>query len=119
MESAVKILSGRKAEDIKAIDIAGISIIADYFLIASGGSTTQVHSLAEELEFKLSQAGTEPLRVEGTQSSTWIILDYGSVVIHVFHRDTRQFYNLERLWADGRKIDLTGLTDGGGDEDKQ
>ena len=113
LKEAVKILNGRKAEDIKAIDIAGISILADYFLIASGSSTTQVRALAEELEFKLSEIGVEPLRVEGMQSSTWIILDYGSVVIHIFHRDTRSSHNLERLWADGREVELSKVADGG------
>ena len=110
LKKAVLVLGGRKAEDIKAIDIAGVSIIADYFLLASGTSNTQVRSLAEELEFKLSQEGITPLRVEGMQTATWIILDYGSVVMHIFHKDTRQFYNLERLWADGRDIDLSEVT---------
>lgn len=109
LKKAVAILSGRKAEDLQAIDITGVSIIADYFLIASGTSNTQVRTLAEELEFKLSQEGINPLRVEGAQTATWIILDYGFVVIHVFHRETRQFYNLERLWADGRTVDLEAL----------
>lgn len=109
MTRAAAILGGRKAEDIKAIDIGGVSIIADYFLLASGSSSTQVRTLAEEVEFRLSQAGVEPLRVEGAQSATWVILDYGSVIIHVFHRDTRKFYNLEHLWADGREIELEGL----------
>lgn len=111
LAKAVQILGKRKAEDIKAIDIGGISIIADYFLIASGGSSTQVRSLAEELEDKLSQAGVNPLRVEGAQTATWIILDYGSVVIHVFYRETRRFYNLERLWADGKEVELPALPD--------
>lgn len=111
LDSAVKILNNKKAEDTKAIDIAGVSIIADYFLITSGNSTAQVRALAEELEYKLSQQGVEPLRIEGLQTATWIILDYGSVVIHIFHRDTRQFYNLERLWADGREIELPSSED--------
>lgn len=101
---AAKILNGKKAEDLLAIDISGLSILADYFLIASGNSSTQVKALAEEIEFKMSQQGVEPRHVEGVQSGTWIILDYGSLVVHVFHRETRAFYNLERLWADGRKI---------------
>jgi ribosome-associated protein len=113
LTKAVQILGAKKAEDIKAIDIGGISIIADYFLLASGGSSTQVRALAEELEFKLSQEGVEPLRVEGAQSATWIILDYGSVIIHVFHRETRNFYNLEHLWADGKFIDFPELSNGG------
>ena len=103
------ILGGKKAEDIAAIDIADISTLADYFLLCSGNSTTQVKSLAEELEFKLSQQGIQPHRIEGAQTASWIILDYGEVVIHVFHRETRQFYNLERLWADGKSIDLSEL----------
>jgi ribosome-associated protein len=94
---------------VRAIDIEGVSIIADYFLLASGTSSTQVKALAEEIEAKLSEAGVEPLRIEGASTATWIILDYGSVVIHVFHRDTRSFYNLERLWADGRSIELSEL----------
>lgn len=109
LKKAAQILDGRKAEDVKAIDIAGVSILADYFLLASGGSSTQVRSLAEELEFRLSEAGVEPQRVEGMQTASWVVLDYGSVVIHVFHRDTRTFYNLERLWADGRVIELAEL----------
>jgi ribosome-associated protein len=109
LDAAVRILGGKKAEDVAAIDIANISSLADYFLLCSGGSTTQVKSLAEELEFKLSEQGVNPRRIEGAQSASWIILDYGEVVIHVFHRETRQFYNLERLWADGKFIDLGGL----------
>lgn len=110
LTKAVQILGNRKAEDIKAMDIRGVSIIADYFLIASGNSSTQVHSLAEELEYKLSQEGIEPLRVEGMQSATWVILDYGSVIIHVFHRETRQFYNLEHLWADAKQVELPEIS---------
>lgn len=117
LEKAVKVLGTRKAEDVCALDIRGISIIADYFLIASGNSSTQVRSLAEEIEFKLTEAGVEPLRVEGTQSSTWIILDYGSVIIHVFMRDTREFYNIEHLWADAKPVDLSAYADDG-EEDK-
>jgi ribosome-associated protein len=109
LDAAVTILGGKKAEDIVAIDIANISVLADYFLLCSGSSTTQVKSLAEELEFKLSQQGIQPRRIEGAQTASWIILDYADVVIHVFHRETRQFYNLERLWADGQTIDLTEL----------
>lgn len=111
LKKAVQVLGTRKAEDVSALDIRGISIIADYFLIASGSSTTQVRSLAEEIEFKLTEAGVEPLRVEGTQSSTWIILDYGSVIIHVFMRDTREFYNIEHLWADAKPVDISAFAE--------
>lgn len=109
MDAAVKILGNKKAEDVTAIDIAGVSVLADYFLICSGTSSTQVKALAEELEDKLAQLGVTPRRTEGAQTASWIILDYGDVVMHIFHRETRQFYNLERLWADGKTIDITAL----------
>lgn len=106
MEKAVDTLSNRKAEDLTAIEIGNISIIADYFLLATGNSTTQVKSLAEEVEFQFSQIGIEPLRTEGMRSGTWAVLDYGGLVVHIFHRETREFYNLERLWADGERVDI-------------
>lgn len=101
---AAHVLDSKKAEDIRAIDIHGISIIADYFLIATGNSSTQVRALAEEVEERLSALGVNPRRVEGKQSATWVVLDYGDVIVHIFHRETRQFFNLERLWADGRAL---------------
>jgi ribosome-associated protein len=90
--------------DVMAIDIENVSVLARYFLLASGNSTTQVSALAEEIQAKLSEKGVEPLRVEGTRAAMWIVLDYGDLMIHIFHRETRQFYNLERLWADGKTI---------------
>lgn len=99
-------MSSRKAEDLTAIGIGNISIIADYFLLASGNSTTQVKSLADEVEYQFTQAGIEPLRVEGGRGATWIVLDYGGLVVHIFHKQTREFYNLEHLWADGERIDI-------------
>lgn len=108
--AAAGILDSKKAEDIVAIDIHGISIIADYFLIASGNSSTQVKALADELEEKLAVQGVTPRRVEGVQSATWVIMDYGDIIVHIFYRETRQFFNLERLWADGTPLDLAQLT---------
>lgn len=104
LKNAAAILDSKKAEEILAIDIHGISVIGDYFLIASGTSTTQVKALAEEIDFKLSELGVNPLRTEGAQSASWIILDYGDVIIHIFHKETREFFNLERLWADGKTM---------------
>lgn len=92
-----------------AIDISTVSSLADYFLLCSGTSTTHVKSLADELELKMSERGILPRRIEGASTATWIILDYGDLVIHIFHHETRQFYNLERLWADGVPIDLKDL----------
>jgi ribosome-associated protein len=109
VKKAAEILNSKKAEDIKAIEILGISVIGDYFLLASGTSTTQVKALADEVDFKLSELGITPLRTEGAQSATWIILDYGDIIIHIFHKETREFFNLERLWADGKTIGINEL----------
>lgn len=109
LKKAAEILNSKKAENIKAIEIRGISVIGDYFLLASGTSTTQVKALADELDFKLSELQVFPLRTEGVQSASWIILDYGDVIIHIFHKETRDFFNLERLWADGKTLGINDL----------
>lgn len=106
IETAVKALDDKKAKGITAMRITDLTILADYFLIASGTSTTQVKALAEEVEYKLSQAGIEPDHIEG-KSTAWILLDYGSVVVHIFLKDTREFYDLERLWSDAGRVDLS------------
>ncbi len=109
VEISVKALDSKRAEDIKVIGIRDLTVIADYFVIANGTSTTQTKALADEVEYKLKESGLMPLRIEGYQSANWIVLDYGSVVVHVFYKETRQFYNLERLWSDGEQIDITHL----------
>lgn len=107
----IKTLDTKKAEDIQAIKISDLTIIADYFIIANGMSSTQTRALADEVEFKMKQQGAEPLRVEGERGANWIIIDYGDVVVHVFYKETREHYNLERLWADGEHIDVTQFLD--------
>ena len=104
---AVKALDSKKAEDICVIGIKDLTIIADYFIIANGNSTTQTRSLADEVEFKLSEAGIKPKQVQGNNGSNWIVLDYSDIVIHIFYKETREFYNLERLWRDGENIDIS------------
>lgn len=101
---AVKAIDSKRGENIRIIKIDELTVIADYFIIANGGSTTQVKALADEVEFKLSEAGLEPRRTEGYQGANWIVLDYIDVVIHIFHKETRDFYDLERLWQDGTEI---------------
>lgn len=103
---AVKALDSKKAHDIKAIRIDDLTILADYFLIATGNSNTQVRALADEVDYKLSELGIEPNHIEG-KSSGWILLDYGSLVVHVFHKTDREFYDLERLWKDGNQVDIS------------
>ena len=109
MEAVVQILDSKKADDIRAIRIGDLTIIADYFVIAAGSSNTQVKMLADEVEYQLSQKGIKPHATEGYRSESWIVLDYSGVVVHVFLRETREFYNLERLWADGEQIDISHL----------
>ncbi len=109
--SAVKILDSKKAEDIRVIKIGDLTILADYFIIADGTSSTQTKALADEVEFRLKQQGREPKQVQGNNGSNWIILDYSDVVIHIFYKETRDFYNLERLWSDGEDMDISKYLD--------
>ncbi len=106
---AVKILNSKKALDLKVIGIKDISILADYFVFATGTSSTHVKSLADEVEFKLKELGTAPLHTEGFRSNSWVLLDYGSVIIHVFTAESRQFYDLDRLWQDGEAVDISTI----------
>lgn len=107
LETIVKALDSKRAEDIQAIKIGDLTIIADYFVIADGTSNIHTKALAEEVEFKMTQLGIEPSRTEGYQSQTWIVLDYGDIVVHVFYKETRDHYNLERLWSDGTAVDIS------------
>lgn len=107
IKTAVKALDSKRAEDIQVIGIGDLTIIADYFIIANGMSTTQTKALAEEVEFKLSQMGVEPNRTEGYQGQNWIVLDYGDIVVHIFYKETRNYYKLERLWSDGTPVDIS------------
>ena len=109
LKTMATILDSKKAQDIKAINISSLSILADYFLLATGTSTTQVKSLADEVEFKLKQQGIMPQRIEGYNSGSWILLDYGDVVVHVFLKDTRSFYSLEHLWVDAEQVGYDDL----------
>ena len=100
------ILDEKKAHDIKIINVNKKTIIADYFVIAGGSSRTQVNSLADEVEYKLGLEGIVPARIEGRGDGSWVILDFNSVIVHVFGRDARDFYKLEKLWAEGTPIDF-------------
>lgn len=102
-------LDEKKGEDIKIIEISQISVVADYFIIAHGMNQPQVQAMAENVQEKLHQAGFEVKRVEGNRSSSWILLDYGDVVVHVFDKEDRLFYDLERIWSDGKQISAENL----------
>ena len=101
---AAAALDSKKGLDIKIIKIADISSIADYFVIATGTSGTHVKALADEVEFRLDQAGLSVSAIEGQRNDTWILLDYIDVVVHVFSEDARDYYSLERLWEDGEIV---------------
>ena len=102
---AIAALEDKKANDVRVIDIAGVSVIADYFVIASGSNTNQVQAMADSVREALGRAGHEPRQVEGYGSANWILMDYGAVVVHIFQAETRSFYDLERLWKDGRQLE--------------
>ncbi|MEA4846429.1 MAG: ribosome silencing factor [Clostridiaceae bacterium] len=103
-DKAVELLKGKKAKDIRLLDIHELTTISDYFVIASGSSTTQVQAMSDELEEKMDLEGYEIHHKEGFRSGRWILLDYGNIIIHLFHDEERQFYNLERLWVDAKSI---------------
>jgi ribosome-associated protein len=110
-------LSSRVAVDKKALDIVVLdmheaSSITDYFLICSGGSARQVQAIADAIEEQMRQLGVASLGIEGYRAAGWILMDYGDVIVHVFARDTREFYDLERLWANAPKVDLVTETVG-------
>lgn len=107
----VKTLDRKKAEDIKVLKITNLTIIADYFVIADGTSNTQTKALADEVEFQLKEQGLAPNQIQGNNGGGWIILDYGDIVVHVFNKEQRDFYNLERLWRDGEDIDISQWTE--------
>ena len=111
LKEGIKALDDKKAYDIKVIKVRDITILAHYFVIAGGTSTTQVKALADEVEYKLSEKGVEPRNIEGRQSANWIVCDYGDVIFHVFYKETRDFYDLERLWQDGEEIDFNEFLD--------
>lgn len=104
-------LDEKKGEDIKIIRIAEISVLADYFLIAHGNNTPQLQAMMDNVEEKMYKAGFPVKRIEGNRNSTWILMDFGDIVVHVFDREDRLFYDLERIWSDGKQIHPEDLED--------
>ena len=104
---AVKALDDKKGRDIKVLRTADQTTLADYFVICSGSSNTQVRALAEAVEEALSKAGEEPHHIEGHRGGQWTLMDYSSVVVHIFTEEGREFYGLERLWSDAQPVDLS------------
>jgi ribosome-associated protein len=109
IKTAIKALDSKKAIDIRLIEIGKFSSLTDYFIICSGNSDTQTRAIADEVEFKLKEIGVTPRNIQTDTGHTWIILDYYSFIIHVFFKETREFYSLERLWRDGLDVNIDEL----------
>lgn len=107
-EKIVKALDEKKGMDICMIATQNVTVVADYFVIVNGTSNTHVKALADEVEYALSQEGVEAAHIEG-RATGWILLDYNGVVVHVFTKEAREYYNLEKLWADGEMVDISSL----------
>ena len=103
---ACKAIDDKKGQDIKIIDIHNVSVIADYFVIASGTNSNQVQATVDNVEEQLGRAGFEAKQIEGNRNSSWILMDYGDVIVHVFDEENRLFYDLERIWRDGKVLEM-------------
>lgn len=103
---AIAALEDKKAEDIRVIDISEVSVLADYFIIANGSNRSQIQALSDAVEEKLGQAGYPVKQMEGYDNANWVLLDFGDIMIHIFDRENRLFYDLERIWRDGKAVDL-------------
>lgn len=105
----VQILDSKKAKDIKLLHVEKQTVIADYFVICTGNSRTQIKSLADEVEYKLSLVDIAPMHTEGAETGIWVLQDFGNVIVHIFNRDSRDFYKLDKLYMDTTEQDISGL----------
>lgn len=108
---AIQALENKKAEDIRVIDISEVSVIADYFIIASGSNRNQIQTLCDNVQETLGRAGYLQRQTEGYQTANWILMDFGDVIVHIFDRENRRLYDLERIWRDGKQMEVDDLKD--------
>ncbi|MDD6492756.1 MAG: ribosome silencing factor [Firmicutes bacterium] len=106
---AIEALEDKKAEDIRVIDISQVSVLADYFIIANGSNRSQIQALSDSVEEKLGRAGYPLKQMEGYENANWVLLDFGDIMVHIFDHENRLFYDLERIWRDGRIVDVDSL----------
>jgi len=106
MKLTVRALDSKKAQDMKILRTRELTVLADYFVIVTAGSTTHVKTLADETEKILKENGEPPLRIEGYRGGGWVLIDFGCVIVHVFLKELREFYGLERLWGDAQEVDI-------------
>lgn len=107
--SCVRALDAKKGQDIKLLETGHLTTLADYFVICSATSTTQIKALADECEKVLKEQGEPPHHIEGHRGGTWVLMDFSAVVVHIFNDEARKFYDLERLWSDATPVDLSDL----------
>ena len=108
-ELAVKALDSKKAKDIKLLKTTDITVLADYFIICTAGSATQIKTLSDEVDRVLTEQGEPSIRVEGYRNGGWVLVDFGCLIVHIFLQEIREFYDLERLWSDAEDVDISGL----------
>ncbi|MBQ7202610.1 MAG: ribosome silencing factor [Eubacterium sp.] len=108
VKTAVKAIDSKRGSEIEVIRVNDITVLTDYFVIATATSNTQLKAIADEVEYKLSEQGIEPHHIEG-KASDWICLDYIGVVVHILYKESRSFYQIERLWEDGEKVEIDDL----------
>lgn len=108
-KTVITALDDKKANDVHVIDISGVSVLADYFIIASGNNRNQVQAMADNVEEFLHNESINPRQIEGYQTASWILMDFNDIVVHIFNEEDRLFYNLEKIWLDGKKIDPSTL----------
>ena len=101
---AIEALEDKKAEDIKIIDISEVSVLADYFIIAGGSNPSQIQALCNNVDEKLGRAGHPSKQIEGYDTANWVLFDFGDIIVHIFDKENRLLYNLERIWRDGKAI---------------
>ncbi|MCI9175236.1 MAG: ribosome silencing factor [Lachnospiraceae bacterium] len=108
-KTACQALNSKKAEEVRVIDISEISPLADYFVIATGTNTNQIQAMVDAVEEELHKQGHTAKQIEGTRNSSWVLMDYRDIIVHIFSKEDRLFYDLERIWTDGKKIEVEEL----------
>ena len=106
---AIEALEDKKAEDIRMIDISEVSVLVDYFIIAGGSNRSQIQALCDNVEEKLGRAGVPVKQIEGYDTANWVLLDFGDIIVHIFDKENRLLYDLERIWRDGKQIELKDI----------
>ncbi len=109
VQNIVKILDDKKAINIKVLDIRELTTMADFFVVCSGNSTTQIKAIADEINEEMSKHDIKPIGREGFATASWVLIDYGDVIVHIFNHESRDFYSIEHLWADAKEVDISDI----------